>query len=381
MLPGLVVVAFGLSLVVQQLVYPSLSWNRDEPVYLWHVEVLRAGQLAAPDGGHPDLFQPWLSAARDGELFSQYTLGWPLVLVLGSLLGSIGLAVAAGAALAVAGTWALVQELTADRRRGVAGRPPDARVADHRGAGRRLPQLPVHPRARAAVLRLPPSRRPRREHPGGWWAPGCCSGGSSSPAPSTPPCGGSSAPCRWWCASAIASAPSRARRRGARVGLLPLVAVTLLVNLRLTGSPTEFPITVADPLDRFGFGMRRLMPKFDDFKYGPRLASISTGRNAFWLPFFLIGAHLGVVVAAVGAWQRRRDGLRPPPRRPRAGLPDRLLHVLRHQHLVADRAAERTDLLRARLRRAVRPDRDRVWPPSVVDDRVSLPSWPRSSCS
>ena len=83
------------------------------------------------------------------------------------------------------------------------------------------------------------------------------------------------------------------------------------MNLRLTGSPTEFPITVADPLDRFGFGMRRLMPKFDDFEYGPRLASISTGRNAFWLPFFLIGAHLGVVVAAVGAWQRRREASRP----------------------------------------------------------------------
>ena len=71
-----------------------------------------AGQLAVPDGGHPDLFQPWLSAARDGEIFSQYTIGWPLVLLFGSLLGSVGLAVAAGAALAVVGTWALVDELT-----------------------------------------------------------------------------------------------------------------------------------------------------------------------------------------------------------------------------------------------------------------------------
>ena len=74
-------------------------------MYLWHVDVLRAGQLADPDGGHPDLFQPWLSAARDGAFFSQYTLGWPLVLLVGSARSAASdLGVAAGAALAVVGT-------------------------------------------------------------------------------------------------------------------------------------------------------------------------------------------------------------------------------------------------------------------------------------
>ena len=114
-LPALTLTAFAVSLLVQHTIFPALSWNRDEAVYLWHVDVLRAGQLSTTDGGHPDLFQPWLSAARDGTLFSQYTLGWPLVLLAGSVLGSTDLAVAAGAALAVAGTWALVHELSRDR--------------------------------------------------------------------------------------------------------------------------------------------------------------------------------------------------------------------------------------------------------------------------
>jgi hypothetical protein len=114
-LPALVVTAFALSLWVQHMVYPDLSWNRDEPVYLWHAEVLQGGKLSAPHGGYPEVLQPWLSAVRGNQVFSQYTLGWPLVVLLGLLLGSAGLAVAAGAALTVGGTWALAHELSRDR--------------------------------------------------------------------------------------------------------------------------------------------------------------------------------------------------------------------------------------------------------------------------
>ena len=70
---------------------------------------------------------------------------------------------------------------------------------------------------------------------------------------------------------------SSRRRCGPPLGLLPLVALTLALNQRLTGSALEFPITVADPLDQFGFGDRRLMPGFGIIDYGPRLALESTG--------------------------------------------------------------------------------------------------------
>jgi hypothetical protein len=90
------------------------------------------------------------------------------------------------------------------------------------------------------------------------------------------------------------------------VGLLPLLALVLGLNLRLTGRMTEFPITVADPLDKFGFGDRRLMPRFGIVPYGKRMALSSLGRNSWWLPFFLVGAHLGAVLAVAGAWLDRR---------------------------------------------------------------------------
>ena len=306
MLPALAVAAFVLSLVVQELVYPSLSWNRDEPVYLWHMEVLRAGQLAVPDGGHPDLLLPWLSAARDGEIFSQYSLGWPLVLVLGSLLGWSALGVAAGTALAVAGTWVLVEELTADRR--VASLAGLLMLASPIIAVQGGVYLNYLFTLGLGLLFIVCLRRGVRK--GSIWRL-VAAGGLLGWIFFTRPFDAAV----WGLLGAVPVVLHERHRLRAlvrpaawcAVGLLPLVAVALLVNLRLTGSPTEFPITVADPLDRYGFGMRRLMPKFDDFEYGPRLAAISTGRNAFWLPFFLIGAHLGIVLAMVGAWQRRRE--------------------------------------------------------------------------
>ena len=305
-MPLLTLAAFGVSLLVQHVVFPDLSWNRDEPVYLWHVDVLRAGQLSTTDGGHPDLFQPWLSAARDGTLFSQYTLGWPLVLLAGSVLGSSDLAVAAGAALAVAGTWAFVRELTRDRALATVAAllmlvSPIllvqsggllnylftlglglffltlVRVGVRTGSRLRMVGSGLllgwifftrpYDAAVWGLLALVPMVIEHRAHlrrllgPALWGA----------------------------------------------LGLFPLFALTLALNQRLTGSALEFPITVADPLDQFGFGDRRLMPGFGIIDYGPRLAMDSAARNVFWLPFFLVGAHLGGIAAAGGAWVNRRQ--------------------------------------------------------------------------
>jgi hypothetical protein len=82
-------IAFALSLIVRHEVFPAYSWNRDEPVYLWQTQLLQDGHLSATDGGAPEFFRPWLTAASDGKLFSQYTPGWPLALWLSdTVLGS-----------------------------------------------------------------------------------------------------------------------------------------------------------------------------------------------------------------------------------------------------------------------------------------------------
>jgi len=304
-LPVLTLAAFVVSLVVQRMVFPGLSWNRDEPVYLWHVDVLRAGQLSTTDGGHPALFQPWLSAARDGVLFSQYTLGWPLVLLLGALLGSTDLGVAAGAALAVAGTWAFVHEVVRDRSTATLAAllmlvSPIVLVQ----AGGQLNYLFTLGLGLLflAIVRSGVRLGARARLVGA----GALLGWIFLTRPYDAAVWG-----------LLAVVPLAIERRAqlrsllrpalwAGLGLLPLVVATLALNQRLTGSPTEFPITVADPMDQFGFGDRRLMPGFSTIVYGPRLALESTARNAFWLPFFLLGAHVGAIVAIAGAWVHRR---------------------------------------------------------------------------
>ena len=112
----LLVVTFVIALVVHETIFPAYSWNRDEPVYLWQVAVLRDGNIFASGGGTPLFFQPWLSGLSDGSFFSQYTLGWPIALLVSDVVfGTPTPTIAFGAVLAVLGTYCLARELTHDR--------------------------------------------------------------------------------------------------------------------------------------------------------------------------------------------------------------------------------------------------------------------------
>ena len=91
------------------------------------------------------------------------------------------------------------------------------------------------------------------------------------------------------------------------LGFLPFLVITLLYNRHVTGSFTQFPLTAKDPLDTFGFGLRRLMPGAETFSYSGRAAVDATLDNLGELPRFLFGGLLGVAAAAVGLWMRRRD--------------------------------------------------------------------------
>lgn len=303
---ALALVAGLVAIASKHLVYPELSWNRDEPVYRWQAELLRDGQLTSTDGGYPALFHPWLSAHHDGRFFTQYPLGWPVAILAGQVVGWPDLTLVAACILAVVGTYALALEVTARRR--IAGLAASLFlvspiVAVQSGVfltylvGTGLGTLFV-----ACLLGGVRTGSRRRLAVAGLLL-------------------GAIVVVRTfdavvWATAAGAYVLVVERHRWRSLlrllpafvaGAVPLVALQLVHNWWTTGSPTQFAITVADPLDTFGFGHRRLMPRLEAYEYTPARAALGTAKHLFFLPWFLVGAHLGIVAALVGAWRGRAE--------------------------------------------------------------------------
>jgi 4-amino-4-deoxy-L-arabinose transferase-like glycosyltransferase len=302
----LALLAVALSVVVHHWIYPAYSWNRDEPVYLWQVHALRDGKILPTDGGMPAFFQPWLSGHGDGYFFSQYTPGWPIVLLVGEVVfGTAASALAFGTLLAVVGTYAFARTITADRAVSLVAAvlmlaSPIIAIQSGvylgylftlglgllfgaaliTGFERRTPLLLVVAGALVGWIFM------TRPFDAVLWAAAF---------------GLYLLVVHWreWKRLAIGAG-------WAGLGALPLVVATLAYNRKVTGSFTEFPITAADPLDTFGFGLRRLMPTFGKADYDVGAAISSTGKNGVYVPLFLFGSYLGVVVAGFGLWMERR---------------------------------------------------------------------------
>jgi hypothetical protein len=303
----LALVAVAISVVVHEVVYPAYSFNRDEAVYLWQVQALAEGKVFTSGGGMPLFYQPWLSGIRDGMFFSQYTLGWPLVLVAFDLvLGSAAGALAFGTALAVVGTYAFTLELT--RERGVALLAAALLVVSPLLAIQSgvylgyLFSLGLGALFGAALLAGIRLRR--------WWLlvmAGLLVGWLFM----TRPFDG----ILWGGAllAYVACVSWRDRRALVRtvawvaLGFLPLLVATLAYNRHVTGSFTEFPIVAADSRDTFGFGTRGMAARWTPTPFTAVMSAKGIGRNAWELPPFLFGSYLALPVIAVGLWLRRRD--------------------------------------------------------------------------
>lgn len=291
--------------------FPALSWNRDEAVYLWQLDVLRSGRFGSADGGAASFFRPWLTASIDGELFAQYTLGWPLVLLASdTVFGTPRVGVIAGAVIAVLGVYAFARVATEDRDLAFTSATvfalcPAVLIQSGMYLGY-LFTLGLGLLFLAAVLHSA-ARRSRRLAV----VAGLLVGWVFMTRPLD---------AIIWASVAFGYAllvrllddPRRWRELVEPLifvvlGALPLFVATLAYNLRVTGSPTEFPITAADPLDTLGFGLRRIMPGNFSVDYGLVQAVKGSARNALGVPMFLVGGWLGLVAAAIGAWIRRRE--------------------------------------------------------------------------
>ena len=299
--------AIAVAVLSHHFVFPAFSWNRDEPVYLWQTAALRDGFFTTPTGGFPTFFHPWLAGVRDHSFFSQYTLGWPLILLAADVVvGTPAGALALGAALTVVGTYLLARELVDD------------------------PRVPLL--AALVMLTSPIVVIQSGTYLGYLFTLGfgllfvtaVCSGVRTGTRVRLVVAG---LLIGWvfmtrpfdavmWAAGAVLvlmwtyrSEPKRLLRAAIplALGFLPLLVATLAYNAHVTGSFTQFPITAADPLDTFGFGLRRIMPTFGAADYTLKQAVRSTGKQAALLPIFLTGSYVLGFLALWGAWRERRD--------------------------------------------------------------------------
>ena len=305
--PALVLAALAAAVAAwaRYRIYPGLSFNRDEAVYLWQVETLDQGFLKSTDGGRPGLFLPWLSGARDGSLFTQYTLGWPLVLLAAKVLtGSVASALYAGASLAVIGTYALAWEVT--QRRATAILAATCMVASPIVAiqgGIYLSYLFTLGLGLLFGVGLLSGIRTGR--PGRVVIAGALLGWIFF----TRPYDG----LLWGITFGLYAiiATRHQWRQLVRpfllvaIGATPLVLATMAYNLSTTGAPLAFPITAVDPLDTFGFGLRRMMPGSGSTQYSLPAGLYALAKHAFFFPWFLLGSYLGIGVAAAGLWRAR----------------------------------------------------------------------------
>jgi 4-amino-4-deoxy-L-arabinose transferase-like glycosyltransferase len=301
------VIAVALSFVARHVIYPALSWNRDEPVYLWQMETLRAGHFTSPDLGYPEFFHPWLSAARGGELFSHFTLGWPLALLAGDLLfGTPDATLAVGALLMVLGTYALARELTRDHGLSlVAAAVMTASPVLLVQGGVYLSYL--FAAGLGLVFAAALLSGVRRQRPLRMVGAGVCLGWIFLTRPFD---------AVLWAVGATAYLLWTRRRRlrtllpvagWLAVGAAPFVLAALAYNAAVVGGPLSFPNTASDPLDTFGFGQRRIMPGFGKTEFGFWEAVEGSGKNAKAFRTFAFGGILGVIAAAAGIWRVRHD--------------------------------------------------------------------------
>lgn len=307
---GLAAVAAAVvSIVCLELVYPALSWNRDEPVYLWHVGVLDAGTLTGGLGTPVDAFRPWLSGVGDDGYFSQYTLGWPLVLLASSkLLGTTAGAVVAGAVLHLLASFALVREVTGRNKTALfvafATLASPAIVIQ---SGVHLSYLFTAGLGMGSLAAIWSGIRRGTRLP--LFLAGAALGWVLLTRPYDAVVWG-----------AVAVIGLVVRGEGARwserlrdlwrlwptvlVGL-PFALATIAYNLRITGEALTFPIVATDPLDTFGFGRRRLMPEFEPTDYDVPTALYSSAKNGGFFVVFLAGNVVTAALATAGVWWRR----------------------------------------------------------------------------
>ena len=298
-----------LALVVADELFPLMSANNDEAVYVFQAEVFRAGHLSLPADSYREVFQPWMSNEHDGRLVLVFQPVFPAVLALSDLLfGSMRVAlglIAAGCVILVA---LLGRELRFTTRTCVMAAAlfalspfavfQSALYLEYlfavllelavltlflRGRGRAGPVRARLLAAAGLVFGLLVFTRPLEALMLG-------------------------------AALALYLAAAERRIAGAvrnlwwpALGSLPAILGMLLYNAQLTGNPLRFPLWAIGGNNAFGFGKRHVVDTAPIIDATALNALKALHQNLRSLPHWMFGSLLIVPLAFWGLWLRRRD--------------------------------------------------------------------------
>jgi dolichyl-phosphate-mannose-protein mannosyltransferase len=294
---------------VARLVFPALSINNDEAVYLLQADALAHGSLF-PRAPEPlSAFTPWFTVAHEGHYLPKYTPFFPALLALSKVLtgGTAAALVLVAASIPIV-AYLLAREVAAERRTAVAaallvaGSPL---VVVHTGL--HLTYLPTMVLLEAFAWMLLRGLRTRAR---GWLAgAGLALSAAATIRPYDAVLFG--LPLLAW---ALLRRPFGERGERARElvwivagGALP-AALLVAYNLRATGNPFRLPFSLTEPLDTLGFGLRKLFPTDSLHHFGPREGATAVAGHLRQLGAWSAGGALTMALAATALWRRRTQG-------------------------------------------------------------------------
>ncbi len=298
----LAVLSAAAALALRHTVFPLLSVNNDEGIYLLHARTLAEGRLFPPAPHPAQSYLPWLGTVVDDHYVLKYTPFVPAVFAASLFVaGSIDPALAVIAAVAVVVTYLLGVELSGSRR--VAALSATLLALSPLvllQSAMVLSYLPALVLLQATVLGVLRGRRSHHAPP--LVGAGVALGVAAAVRPYDvvlllapfalwllASCAGR----RWWLL------------RWLLCGLAVPVVIVLLTNAAATGNPLRLPFALLEPDDRIGFGRRRLYPADGRHDFGFTEGLSSVGDHLWLLGGWAFGGVV-LAVAALAAGVRRR---------------------------------------------------------------------------
>ena len=306
----LAVGAVAWAVVGSQQVFPYLSDDHDEAIYLLQADALAHGHLFPPAPEHPESFRPWLSVVSGDRYVLKYSPVHASFIALGMLLGTPRLALGLVAGAVVVVSYLLGKEVLGDSRKAaLASAFLAASPLFLIQSVTFLPYCSSLLLLMAFALTLLRGMRSSRRL---WlWASGFLLGVAVFARPFDAVL--FAAPLGLY--FVVSSWPDRAKllRHAGWLALgaaLPLAAM-LAYYWAATGSPFRSPFSLLEPRDTLGFGNRKITPGHPDLIFTPALGMYGVVRHVILTSFWSFGGLVLMGFFFTGLLRHRRGGPEP----------------------------------------------------------------------